>query len=129
LEVKTALNPGVETGSNPDADLKQFIRDYIEGKKWSLRAYCRDTDQKLGPGNGIPVATLSFILRGNMRISVDVARKLAEYHDIPVAKALQMAGYYEASKEPREKMIGDLIALRDQARSFVVKLDGIINGL
>lgn len=112
-----------------EKDLKQFVAGYIAERQWSLRAYCRDTERKLGEGNGIPVATLSFILRGDMRISADVARKMAEYHDIPVAKALQMAGYYKATNEPKEKMAVDLIELRDQARSFVQKLDAIINGL
>jgi hypothetical protein len=58
-----------------------------------------------------------------------VVLKIAEYHDLPVAKALQMAGYYEAISEPREKLTVDLIDLRDHARSLVEKLDAIINGL
>jgi hypothetical protein len=72
---------------------------------------------------------LSFILCGNMRISADVVRKVAEYHDIPVAKALQMAGYYEAANDPRERTTENLIELRDQARTFVEKLGAIINAL
>jgi hypothetical protein len=73
------------------------------------------------------VATLSFLLRGNTRISTGVVRKLAEYHDIPVSKALQMAGYYEATEEPNEQTLVSLIELREQARSLVQRLDAIIN--
>jgi hypothetical protein len=61
----------MEGAVGPKDDLKQFVRDYIRERKWSRRAYCRDTDQRLGLGNGIPVATLSFILRGDMRISTE----------------------------------------------------------
>jgi hypothetical protein len=129
MESEGEINNRKEETSDSAADLKQFIRDYIEDKKWSLRAYCRDTDRKLGWGNGIPVATLSFILRGDMRISTAVVLKIAEYHDLPVPKALEMAGYYETRGEPKEKTMESLIALREQARAFVQQLDAIIDTL
>jgi transcriptional regulator with XRE-family HTH domain len=110
-------------------DLKQFITDYIAEKQWSLRAYCRDTEKKLGEGNGIAVATLSFILRGGMRISPEIVRKIAQYHNLPVSKALQMAGYYESSANARDKGIAELIALREDARLLLARFDQVIGTL
>jgi ribosome-associated protein len=67
-----AIRIEMEGASGPKDDTNQFVRDYIREKKWSLCAYYRDTDQRLGRGNGRPVATPSFILRGDMRISTGV---------------------------------------------------------
>jgi len=108
------------------SDLQEFIRNYISEKRWSLREYCRDTERKLGQGKGISVTTLSFILRGNQRISPDVARKLAEYHGLPVTRALEMAGYYDGNGSSQEKALDELLAIRKDTEALLERLDRAI---
>ena len=110
-------------------DLRQFLTEYIAEKHWALREYCRDTDRKLGAGNGIPVSTLSFILRGTGRISLEVINKIAEYHGLPVNKVLEMANYYSADGGTPGAALADLLALRKDVQSVLERLDRVILAL
>lgn len=106
-------------------DLRQFLTEYIAEKHWPLREYARDTDRKLGLGNGIPVSTLSFILRGTGRVSLEVINKIAEYHGLPVSRVLEMANYY-SNGDDAPTTLKELLVLRQDIQGILDRLDKVI---
>ena len=108
------------------SDLREFLTDYIKSKHWTMREYCRDTERVLGPGNGLVVTTVAWMLQSKnpRQAAPKTLEKLAKYHGLSMTTMLEMAGYLGPMED--HSMVPQLLQAKEQIKQLQETIDQLL---